>query len=599
MEFRVLGPLEVVDGERSVALGGTKQRLLLAYLLLSSNVVVSTDQLIDVLWGEEPPETATHTLHVYISQLRKILREPGDTDAELATEGRGYVLRLLADRLDLERFLTRSEAGRQALSAKRFEVAADELRGALAMWRGDPLSDLPYGVMPEHEIVRLRELRLAATEDCVDSELALGRHTELVGELAGLVAAEPLRERLRGQQMMALYRSGRHAEALQSFRDFQLLLGAEHGIGPGQALQQLERLILQQDPKLDWHPPPAPPASATEAEGPARTAPPPAVRGRFRPWLVVAAVALALITVLAIARSWQAPAAPTSVAPDAVGRVDPTSATLQASISTAGAGPGALTWADGSVWVANTLSGTVARIDPATELVIRSVPTSGAPTDIATGEGAVWVLNGLAGTLDAIDPRTNQIVANVVVPPGSGGVAVGAGFVWVTNPIETTVTKVNPETGAVVDTIRLGPLGSGSPKAIAADPDFVWVGDELSPAMWQIDPGTGDVISNPGLRGVASAIAILADGAVWVASYEQNLVSVIDPTTLQATAFKVGRGPSDLATGEGGIWIAQSIDRTASLVDPSSGEIVSTTKLGGAPQGIAVGGGSVWVSRPA
>src|SRR4029453_6874505 len=300
-------------------------------------------------------------------------------------------------------------------------------------------------------------------EDCIDSELALGRHTELVGELAGLVAAEPLRERLRGQQMMALYRSGRHAEA---FRAFQLLLGAEHGIGPGQALQQLERLILQQDPELDWHPPPAHPASATAAEGPAQPAPHPAVRGRFPPWLVVAAVALALIPVLAIARSRQAPAAPTSVAPDAIGRVDPTSATLEAPISTPGGGPGALTGADGSVWVANTLSGTVARIDPVTELVIRSVPTSGAPTDIATGEGAVWVLNGLAGTVDAIDPRTNQIVANVVVPPGSGGVAVGAGFVWVTNPIETTVTKVNPKTGAGVDTIRLGPLGSGSPKAI-------------------------------------------------------------------------------------------------------------------------------------
>src|SRR4029453_13268175 len=125
-------------------------------------------------------------------------------------------------------------------------------------------------------------------EDCVDSELALGRHTELVGELAGLVAAEPLRERLRGQQMLALYRSGRHAEALQSFRDFQLLLGAEHGIGPGQGLQQLERLFPQEGPGLGLPPPPAPPASGTAAEGPAWAAPSPAVRGRFRPWLVVA-----------------------------------------------------------------------------------------------------------------------------------------------------------------------------------------------------------------------------------------------------------------------------------------------------------------------
>ena len=594
MEFRVLGPLEVLDERGPRALRGSKQRTLLAYLLLHANVVVSSDQLIDVLWDEDPPPTATHTLHVYISDLRKLLRDSGNV--ELVTEGHGYALRVPSDAIDLTRFSRRMEEGRRALVDADLLRASEELRAAGAMWRGAPLSDLPYGGPLAHEIAGLDELRLSAIEDRVEADLALGRHADLVGELTALTAANPLRERLRAQQVLALYRSGRQAEALQSLGAFRQHLSTDLGIDPGPALQQLEVQILQHDPELNWHEVPPPPATV-ESVAEAR----PAKSGR-RPIVVGTVIAGLLAVVLlaiALARSDSAQGRPSIIAPNGVGRIDPATAVLLASISTAGAAPGPMAWADGSLWVANTNSGTVARIDPASDEVVQSVPTDGAPTDLAAGEGAVWVLNGFEGEVREIDPRTNEVTATVSVPQGSGGVAVGAGFVWVASTIDTTVTKINPATGTVVDSIPLGPRGSGRPKAIAVGDGTVWVGDELAPGMWEIQVSTGDVVETPGLLAAPSSILVAEDGSVWVSGYDEDVVSVMDPSSLQVTPYEVGRGPTDLAAGAGAIWVVESLDGTVAGIDPSTGDVVARERVGGNPQGIAVGGGSVWVSRPA
>ena len=599
MEFRVLGPLEVVDARGPRALAGSKQRTLLAHLLLNANTVVSADQLVDVLWGEEPPATATHTLHVYISQLRKLLKD-GD-DVKLATEGRGYALRLPPEALDLTRFLRRSEAGRRALIAGNPELAATELTEALAMWRGDPLSDLPYEGLPAHEIARLHELRLGALEDRIEADLELGRHADLVVELDTLVASNPLRERLRAQHVIALYRSNRQAEALQTLRAFRQLLGKELGIDPGPDLQRLEVQILQQDSELDWHPAPA--AARPSGDTDLATAQVASPRRRLMPvWALVGGLALgAGVLGLALALRGPEQQAPTVVDPNAVGRIDQVTGELEASIPTAGAAPGPVVWADGSLWVANTSSGTVARIDPASDRVVQSVSTDGAPTDLAAGEGAVWVLNGLEGEVRAIDPRTNEVTARVSVPQGSGGIAVGAGFVWVTNTIDTTVTKINPASGAVTGLpIRLGPRGTGSPKAIAVGDGTVWVGDELVPGMWEIRASTGDIVATPGLRGgPPSSILVDGNGAVWVSVYDEDAVFVWDPTPLQVVrTYEVGRGPTDLSAGAGGIWVVESLDGTVARLDPSTADVVNRERVGGNPQGVAVGGGSVWVSRP-
>jgi DNA-binding SARP family transcriptional activator len=243
MEFRILGPLEAVDDGAVLALAGTSQRALLGLLLLHANEVVSNDRLIDDLWGAEPPASGSTALQVRISQLRKTL---GAQAERVETRPPGYVLRVEADELDLERFSRLSAEADGAEPA----VAAEKLREALALWRGTPLADLAYESFAQAAIGRLAELRLTALERRIEADLALGGHDELVGELESLVTEHPLRERLRGQLMLALYRSGRQVEALEVYRTARLTLVEELGIEPGPALQELERAILQQDPSL-------------------------------------------------------------------------------------------------------------------------------------------------------------------------------------------------------------------------------------------------------------------------------------------------------------------------------------------------------------
>ena len=248
MDYRILGSFEVRAGGRLVGLGGEKPRALLAVLLLHRNEVVSADRLIDDLWGESPPETALRTLRAYVSRLRKALARNGRLcvprnpnaapDVErgvLLTRGRGYLLRVAPGELDLERFRELAERGRDALAAGNTEEAATVLSEALEIWRGPPLADFAYEPFAQAVIARLEELGLAAVEDRVDADLALGRARELVGELRDLVAGHPLRERLRGQLMLALYRSGRQAEALEAYQEFRRTLSEELGLehGPG------------------------------------------------------------------------------------------------------------------------------------------------------------------------------------------------------------------------------------------------------------------------------------------------------------------------------------------------------------------------------
>jgi DNA-binding SARP family transcriptional activator len=242
LEFGILGPLEVTDEGRSLRLGGPKQRALLAILLIHANEVVSTDRMIEGLWGERPPATAIKTLQVYVSQLRKHL------GAEtVVTRAPGYMLRVEDGHLDLERFEALTTEARGASPA----VSSTKLREALALWRGSALADFAFEPFARSEIGRLEQLRLAAVEDRIEADLALGGGAELVPELEGLVAEHPLRERLRRQLMLALYRSGRQADALETYRQARTVLTDELGLEPSEALNDLQRAILAHDPSLD------------------------------------------------------------------------------------------------------------------------------------------------------------------------------------------------------------------------------------------------------------------------------------------------------------------------------------------------------------
>jgi DNA-binding SARP family transcriptional activator len=265
VDFRLLGPLEVVRDGRPVSLGGRKPRALLAILLLHANEVVPADRLIDALWGESPPGTAANTLQAHVSQLRKALagRTSAASDGRILTQSPGYVMRLDAQELDVGRFEHLVAHGRRALAAGDVEVAARLLREALGLWRGPALAEFAYEPFAEHEIARLEELRLVALEERIEADLAAGTHPELVPELEQLTAEHPLRERLRGQLILALYRAGRQADALRVYQETRRTLVEELGIDPSPALQQLERAILVHDPALeaeaaapDWALPP-------------------------------------------------------------------------------------------------------------------------------------------------------------------------------------------------------------------------------------------------------------------------------------------------------------------------------------------------------
>ncbi|MGH8935780.1 MAG: BTAD domain-containing putative transcriptional regulator [Acidimicrobiia bacterium] len=253
LEFRMLGPLEVARDGRSLDLGPTQQRAVLCVLLIQANRVVSTDRLLDDLWGEQPPKTAPHALQVHISKLRKLLepdRPPGAPGEVLVTRSPGYVLLVPPESRDAPRFEALAAEGRSALRLGRFEQAAEVLAEGLALWRGPALADFAYRPFAEGEAARLEELRLAAVEDRIEADLALGRHAGLVGELESWVREHPLRERLWAQLMLALYRSGRQADALRAYQTVQATLREELGLDPGPELRNLEEAILGQAPEL-------------------------------------------------------------------------------------------------------------------------------------------------------------------------------------------------------------------------------------------------------------------------------------------------------------------------------------------------------------
>ena len=253
MEFRILGPLEVVEQSRVLPLGGARQRTLLALLLTRANEIVSADRLIDELWGAQPPRAAANALQYHVSQLRKAL---GPREL-IVTQQPGYGIRVGPEELDLLRFEALIEEARRAAP----ELAAQRLRKALDLWRGPALADLAHESFAQAEAPRLEELRLAALERRFEADLALGRYAELVGEVEALVRKHPLRERLRAVLMQALYGSGRQVEALEVYRDTRRLLVDELGIEPSPALHELEQAILRQDLALTSQEAPAAPRS--------------------------------------------------------------------------------------------------------------------------------------------------------------------------------------------------------------------------------------------------------------------------------------------------------------------------------------------------
>ena len=261
VRFRILGAIAVTSADGSAQVRGRRQVALLAFLLLRANRVVTTDQLIDALWSDQPATGALKRLQVAVTRLRTALDGSGEA---LQTVGGGYLFAVEPGELDADLFRTRLREAQSSLDAGRPAVAAAALREGLAMWRGPPLAEVAYADFAQAEIRQLDELRLNAVELALDADLACGRHREVLAEIETLMAEQPLRERPRAQRMLALYRSGRQAEALEAFHELRRTLIAELGIEPGPDVRGLHQAILRQDPSLDVAP------AATPAELPAR-----------------------------------------------------------------------------------------------------------------------------------------------------------------------------------------------------------------------------------------------------------------------------------------------------------------------------------------
>ena len=409
MEFRILGPLEVSDEGRRVEIGGHKQRALLASLLLHANEVVSLDRLIDELWGETPPPTAAKTLQAQVSRLRRSLNGDEDPAAHmrgpLQTRGHGYVLTVEPGQVDADRFQGMLEEARRARAEGKPEEAAEELRRALALWRGPALADFAYESFAQTEIARLDELQLTALEERIEADLALGRHAELVGELEALVARHPLRERLRGQLMLALYRSDRQAEALHVYQEGRLALAEELGLEPSQGLQRLERQILEQDPEL---------------AAPARRPGPRPARRRagllvlVGALLLAAAVGAVAVLLVRAGGSESVAGSEETIAGGNAGVLDPRTGELLATIPL-GTAPTSIAVGEGSVWVLDADDRTVSQIDPKERAVVRTFSTGSTPTDLAVGAGAIWIGNGIREARTALPESVSRFAPESAV----------------------------------------------------------------------------------------------------------------------------------------------------------------------------------------
>jgi DNA-binding SARP family transcriptional activator/ABC-type branched-subunit amino acid transport system substrate-binding protein/outer membrane protein assembly factor BamB len=588
LDFRILGPFEVLDGERELRLGGIRQRSVLAILVLRAGETVSSDRLVDELWGDEPPADAQTALQQHVSRLRKQL-EP---HAVLLTRAPGYALDLEPGQIDLERFRALREQGREALREGRPDEAATILRSALALWRGPPLSDLANEPFVAAAARELEDEQLSVLESRIEADLACGRHAELVGELTALVRAHPLRERPTALLMIALYRSGRQADALEAYSDARQTLVAELGLEPGPELQALQQSILTHDESLR-----APRSPATR---------------RRRRWLALAATAVlsalvAAIVATAVLGSDEPAASVFTGGGGALLALDSASGSIERRLP-AGRTPSAVAVGDGAVWMVDADARTLLRVVPSSR-VVETLATGATPTDVAFGAGSVWVANGspipdaqfigpVATAVARLDPstrtergsfrlrRAGKAVSNLV----DGHVAVSSGAVWAVAP-DFSVVRFDPVTRRVTATTRALPAA-----AVATGPAGVWVlGVDGSVA--RLDERSGRVVRRASVPSAYVGSIAVGDDSAWVTGTAEGKLWRIRAGRAESVgAIDLSPGVGDLAVADSGVWVANPIEGTLSQVNPDTGRVVRTIDLEGIPRSLAVDGETLWVA---
>jgi DNA-binding SARP family transcriptional activator/streptogramin lyase len=582
VEFRILGPLAVLDDGEELPLGPAKERAVLAALLLRAGSVVSRAELVEELWGESPPLTADRALNVYVSQLRKTLARNGGAAVETRTPG--YVLTVDSESVDAMRFQRLTAAARERAGAGELEAAATLMREALALWRGPALFGVELEGAARADIARLEELRLAAELEWVDYELALGQHEQLVPELERLVARYPLDERARGQLVLALYRSGRQADALQAYRDARETLMNELGLDPSESLQRLEKAVLNQDPSL------------AAAAGTASAA---SVLRPWRWWLLAPVVGVAAAGGAAVALILTVHhASATRVVANSLVRLDERGRRVEA-VTPIGALPRRAVALGDALWLLSVRNGTLSRVDAHTGSVT-TVALPGFPRDVASGEGAVWAATAMEGgaAVARINPKTAEVESTTRVSVNPVAVAAGEGAIWLAGEDVRgrggVLVRLSPATNTVAESISL----PSKPSAIEVGPQTVWVTAQLpgSPptrsaggVVYVVDPSSSRIVARSRapfvpLQGRTS-LAVGA-GAAWLAGAD-GIVVRLDPRTAAVTHVTHTPIATDaVATSDRSVWAAADggviyrIDaRTGAVVDrsgPSRGGVRPT-----------------------
>jgi DNA-binding SARP family transcriptional activator/ABC-type branched-subunit amino acid transport system substrate-binding protein len=588
MDYRILGSLELFDGSEPLTLTGARQRTLLALLLLERNQVVHSERLIVALWGETAPPSAPKALQNAVVQVRRAL---GHGAAALCTERGGYVLRVAPGELDADRFESLADAGRAALEAGDAAGAAERLRDALRLWRGPPLADLAYEAFAQPEIARLEEERLGTLEDRIEADLALGRHAALVAELEAEVARQPLRERLRGQLMLALYGSGRQADALEAFHDVRRALLDELGIEPGPALRELHEAILRHDPALGR---------------PARTRT--VVASRSRLPLIAAALLLlasaAAAAVLAMRGDDGAAAARIASVPgNSLVAIDPGTARITG-IYPAGSTPTSISAGASGTWALNADDGTFTRV-AAQSSAPRTLSVQDTPLDLAAGPDGVWALTGTRKRFDPgivprrallLEPASGAILRTEELPEGDDAawfslnrIALGRRALWALGAGDR-LTRIDPSRASAP---RQVPGLAAS--AVVASGDGAWALTR-STRSYELARISAEARVTARIPVVATELDGLAAGAgaVWVTSPQDGVLWRI--TSGVTHSIDVGAGARGVAVAGGSVWVANAARGTVTRIDPDTRDITAVIRIGNAPRALASDGKRLWVS---
>jgi DNA-binding SARP family transcriptional activator/ABC-type transport system substrate-binding protein len=601
IDYRLLGPLEVAVNGHAVDIGGLKQRALLAILLLHANQPVQRDVLIDQLWAGHPPAGAEHAVEVYIWRLRKALESAAGGQCVLTRPG-AYLLQAAEEQVDVARFERRAEAGRRALAAEDPGRAAADLGEALALWRGPLLADFRSEPFAQAEIARLEELRAGVVEDRIEADLALGRHASVVSELEALVAVQPLRERLHQQLMIALYRCGRQGDALAVYQKARRMLMADLGIEPGEPLRRLQRGILEQDPSLA--PPPITgasqalnlvdgsrsgrPAAATAGAFDSvaeRGAPRRSVRiGGKRLLAVFGALALSIALLVVVAGGGRAHLA---AGPNTIGVIDGGQDSLSAVVTGVGRPNGIVSGA-GAVWITDSADDLLLRVDSAGQVIDR-IPVGRGPAGVTVADGLVWVANQLDGTVSEVNPSAGTQVAVITVGIGPTAIASGYGAVWVASVTSDTLSRINAATGEVVSVIPL----SSAPTGIAVGAGAVWVVSQETGELLRVDPGDDRPSQAIAIGHSPDGVAVGA-GSIWAADTGGTLTR-FDPRTGKMQTIRVGGAPAGVVYANGAVWVSDSVSGTVSRIDPATGA-TQLVRLGNEPTDLAAAGNNMWVT---